>query len=132
MPKTRAEEATTLTRNELETEGRLSKHREYLTGPSVSTRNLSLFVFFRSTFLSSEYTSVGPYDTYNPMSIDLASCFLLPANQCKSTPFSLYEGRMSSMPSSAFLECIDAGLPADSASASMALKTCFCRSYGTS
>src|SRR2546428_8492236 len=131
MQSVRAADATTLTRNPLETADRFSKHFEYLTGPSVSTRNRPLSVFFKSACLSSEYTSAGPYDTYIPMSVDRASCFLLPANQCRSIPLILYEGRISSMSSRAFLEWIDTGLLVDSASASIALKTCFCLSYGT-
>ena len=107
IPSVWATDATTLTNDAVDTAGRFSKHREYLTGPSVSTRNLPLSVFFKSTFLSSEYTRAGPYDTNSPMSIDFASCFLLPANQCKSVPLILYDGRICNTSSSAFLEWID-------------------------
>src|SRR5215211_74083 len=93
-----------LIRQEVEMAGLFSKHLEYCTGPSVSTKMRSLSVFFKSTFLSSEYTSGGPYDTYSPLSIDFANCFLLPANQCNSALLILYDGSISKMASSILLE----------------------------
>src|SRR5215208_7555950 len=127
-----AADATTLTRQEVEMAGLFSKHLEYCTGPSVSTKKRSLSVFFRSTFLSSEYTSGGPYDTYSPLSIDFANCFLLPANQCNNALLILYDGSISKMASSILLERIDTGLLVNSASSSIAPKTCSCRLIGTS
>src|ERR671916_447738 len=99
-----ATDATTLTRQEVEIDGLFSKHLEYCTGPSVSTRKRSLSVFFNSTFLSSEYTSGGPYDTYSLLSIHFANCFLLPANQCNNALLIWYDGSISSTVSTILLE----------------------------
>src|SRR6185437_2447286 len=54
IPSTLAEQFMILTKKELENDVSPLKHLEYFTGPSVSTRNLSLLVFFNSTFFSSE------------------------------------------------------------------------------
>ena len=50
MPSTLAEQFMILTKKELENDVSPLKHLEYFTGPSVSTRNLSLLVFFNSNF----------------------------------------------------------------------------------
>src|SRR3712207_805651 len=99
-----AADATTLTKQDVETAGLFSKHLEYCTGPSVSTKKRSLSVIFKSTFLSSEYISGGPYDTYRPTSIHFANCFLLPANQCNNALLIRYDGSVSNTASSILLE----------------------------
>jgi hypothetical protein len=54
IPSTSAAQLTTLIKKELDSDVRFLKHLEYFTGPSVSTRNLSLSVFFSKAFFSSE------------------------------------------------------------------------------